>query len=94
MSKIKSWWQQRPPGVGAVVLLIIGVVIGVAAAEWMMAPQEKLIPMKLANGQVIYETPADAQSEAVTGADFSWDFTKVQHPDEPRLPTPQPIPSR
>jgi hypothetical protein len=94
MLKIRSWWQQRLPGVGAVALLCLGVLLGLAAAEWLAAPHQRTVAVKLANGQVVYETPADAQSEAVTGADFSWDWTKIKNPDEPKLPTPEAIPTK
>jgi hypothetical protein len=90
MSKIKAWWQQRPPGIGAVALLCIGVLLGIITAEWIAAPHKKMIPVKFSNGQTIYMTPEDAKSEAITTESFPDDFTKVKNPDEPKLP---PIPS-
>ena len=86
MSQIRSWWEQRPPGVGAVVLLCIGVVLGIVAVEWMAARHQKTIAVRLANGQVLRMSPEEARTLAVSGGDFSWDFTKVKNPKEPTLP--------
>jgi hypothetical protein len=91
MSKIKAWWQQRPPGIGAMALLCIGVLLGIIIAEWIAAPHKKMIPVKFSNGQTIYMTPEDFKSEAATNQDFSWDFTKMKNPDEPQIPNPQSV---
>ncbi len=47
------------------------------------------VTVKTSDGQVLHMNRKDAQSTAVTSEDFSWDFTKVKHPDEPTLAIPQ-----
>ena len=86
MSKVRSWWEQRPPGIGAVILLCVGVFLAICAVEWIAVIHHRTVTVRLADGRVLHMSPEDAQSEAVTGENFSWDFTKVKDPKEPALP--------
>jgi len=70
MSKVRSWWERRPPGIGAVILLCVGAFLVVCATEWIAMGHHRTV----------------TQSEAVTGEDFPGDFTKNPDPPEPQLP--------
>jgi hypothetical protein len=83
---------KRPPnGVSGWLILLI---LAALALWWLNScgHREKLVTVKLSNGQVLHLTPEQAEDLYIRGADFPWDFTKQKNTPEPKLPSPASAP--